>query len=269
LFVVSVAHATPASNPAFLGIDMQDFGSGCQIKEVTACSPAKDAGLRALDVIVAMDGKPIFDGGRRSTCDILRERILEKAPNENVSYNVNRNGERVVVNATLATRADVQHRCFVGRTLPSFDVTELDNPKHNYDLGELRGKTTVIGWVLLNRCSGCGAVFDAIADGMKRRLRNAEPAPLLLGLTPKPDAPNVLTRSGFSSTVAVATIALPDFEQLTLKENGERIQFMVVDCRGVIRFAAPLAPGSEDLDAAVDELLAAVEQAERLRTQRR
>ena len=59
-----------------------------------------------------------------------------------------------------------------------------------------------------------------------------------------------------------------DFREVTLKES-DRIQIMVVDCHGVIQFVAPLAPGSDDLDAAIDEVLAAVEQAEHLRTQRR
>src|SRR5262245_43818171 len=58
----SVAHAAPSSNPAFLGIEMQGQGVGCQVREITACSPAKDAGLRFGDVITAMDGAPIFDG---------------------------------------------------------------------------------------------------------------------------------------------------------------------------------------------------------------
>ena len=38
---------------------------------------------------------------------------------------------------------------------------------------------------------------------------------------------------------------------------------MVVDCRGIVQFVAPIAPDSDDLDAALDELLAAAEQAAR------
>ena len=40
---------------------------------------------------------------------------------------------------------------------------------------------------------------------------------------------------------------------------------MVIDCRGVVRFVAPIAPDADDLDAALDEVLAAAEQAEHAR----
>ena len=59
-----------------------------------------------------------------------------------------------------------------------------------------------------------------------------------------------------------------DFRDLTLKEN-DRIQVMIVDCRGIVRFVAPVAPDADDLEAAIDEILAAAEQAEHQRTQRR
>ena len=258
----STAHGGARSNPAFLGIEMLEDVGGCRVESVTACSPAKDAGLRMFDVIVGMDGQPVFDG-RRPACDVLRERIMAHGPGEVVSYDVRRGGEKVTVKATLATRADVQHRCFVGQRLRSIDVTDVDNEHRKFELGDLRGKTTVLGWFKLERCAGCGKVFDAISDAIASRLENRKPA--LLGLTPEPDAAVKNPRLAFASTVSLAFINAREFDELTLKES-DRIEFMVVDARGVIRFVAPIAPGSEDLEAAIDDLLAAVEQADRTRS---
>ena len=47
--------------------------------------------------------------------------------------------------------------------------------------------------------------------------------------------------------------------------EDERVFFMVIDGHGVVRFVAPLAPNADDLDAALDDLLAAAEQAEHAR----
>ena len=261
LLVASTAHAGSRSNPAFLGIEMLEDVGGCRVEWVTACSPAKDAGLRMFDVIVGMDGQPVQDG-KRPACDVLRERIMTHGPGEVVTYDVRRGGEKVAVKATLATRADVQHRCFVGQRLRSIDVTDVDNEHRRFELADLRGKTTVLGWFRLERCAGCGEVFDAISDAIANRLTHHKPA--FLGLTPQPDAALKNPRVAFASTVPLALVNAREFDELTLKES-DRIQFMVVDARGVIRFVAPIAPGSEDLEAAIDDLLAAVEQADRSR----
>ena len=43
----------------------------------------------------------------------------------------------------------------------------------------------------------------------------------------------------------------------------DRVFFMVIDCRGIVSYVAPIAPDADDLDAALDELYAAAEQASR------
>jgi len=278
LVVVTVlaakASAAPSasSNPSFLGIEMSDFGGGCSITSVTNCSPAQDAGLRFGDFIVAMDGKPLLDvrspaSQRRPACDVLREQIMAHAPGDVVSYDVRRGPSSVTINATLSTRADVQHRCFVGQSLPSVEAADIDNPTRELDLAELHGKTTVLAWFRLELCVGCGAVLDRIADGITKRVKS-ETTPDVIGVTYRREGADMPKRMGFGSTLPVLVADEKDFRDLTLKES-ERIQVMVVDCRGIVRFVTPLAPGSEDLQAGLDEVLAAVEQAEYERTQRR
>jgi hypothetical protein len=287
LFAASSASAAPPnqSNPAFLGIEMEPAGDACVIRSVTNCSPAQDAGLRSGDFVVAMDGKPLIDphapvSMRKPSCDVLRERIITHAPGDVVSYDVRRGGRSVPLETTLSTRADVQHRCFVGQALPAIEIADVDAPDSERDLGELRGKTTVLAWFRVDRCVGCGAVLDKIADGLAKR-SDGESPPQVIGITAYPNmlyastsqlsttlTPPKPTRTGFSSTLPLWFAGENDFRNLTLKEN-DRIQVMIVDCRGIVRFVAPLAPDSDDLEAAIDEVLAAAEQAEHQRTQRR
>lgn len=251
---------------------MTDSGAGCIVNAVTNCSPAQDAGLRFGDFIIAMDGKPLVDvrgpvTHRRPACDVLREQIMQHAAGDVVAYDVQRGSSRVTLKASLSTRADVQHRCFVGQQMPSIEVDDIDNQADEKNLAELRGKTTVLAWFRLERCVGCGPVFDRIADGIADRVRG-ESAPQLVGITPVNEDLAPPKRGGFVPSLPVWLAREPDFRDVTLKES-DRIQIMVIDCHGVIQFVAPLAPGSDDLDAAIDEVLAAVEQAEHLRMQRR
>jgi hypothetical protein len=271
LFCARAHAAGPASNPSFLGIEMDPAGDGCVVRTVTSCSPAQDAGLRFGDFIVAMDGKPLVDiripaAQRLTACDVLRDQVMAHAPGDTVTYELHRGGSIVTLKATLSTRADVQHRCFVGQQMPSIEVEDIDNRTHESNLAELRGRTTVVAWFRLEHCVGCGVVFDRIADGMSERV-HGDIEPQIVGVTPVKDGEAPPKRGGLAPSVPVWLADDRDFREVTLTET-ERIQLMVVDCHGVIQFVAPLAPGSDDVDAAIDEVLAAVEQAEYSRTRR-
>lgn len=267
LVSASSASAGPTSNPSFLGIEMSDMGGACVIQSVTRCSPAQDAGLRFGNLIVAIDGQSI-SATMRSPCDLLRDRIMAHTPGDATSFEVRRGGEVATIKAVLSTRADVQHRCFVDQPLASISVTDIDNPKHEITLDEARGRTTVIGFFRLSYCNGCGKLFDRVADGIAKRLADAETPPRVLGVTMQDDDRPMPTRAGFGSTVPLAVASRSDFEEVTLKER-DRVQFMVVDSRGIVRFVTPIAPDSDDVEAAIDEVLAAAQQAEHARTQRR
>jgi hypothetical protein len=266
----SIANAAPSSNPAFLGIKMQDHGMGCQVEGVTAGSAADDAGLREWDLILAIDGV------RTPNCTSLRTQIIANAPGHVVKLDVRRGTDKIMLQAPLSTRAEVLHRRLVGHSMASTDVTDADDNKRSYDLAESRGKTTIIGWFMIERCAGCSNVFDRVNDGIKDRLKGGD-APFVLAVSPAPPRnfnapiaarPILRKEFGFTTTVPLAVANDETFTELAI-DDPERIHFMVIDCRGVVRFVAPVAPGSDDIDAAVDEVLAAAEQAEHSRTQRR
>jgi hypothetical protein len=271
-----IATAPPSSNPAFLGIKMIDRGGGCLVEGVTPGSAAQDAGLREWDLIVAIDSIAT------ANCTSLRAQIIANLPGHVVRLDVRRGTDKIVVHAPLSTRAEVLHRRLVGHNMESADVIDADDDKRSYDLGETRGKTTVIGWFMIERCAGCSAVFDRVADGIAKRLEGSDNAPFVLAVTPRPQPSNTIAMApqaqlvmppvrksySFTTTVPLALATDATFEELAI-DDPDRVHFTVIDCRGVVRFVAPIAPGSDDIDAAVDEVLAAAEQAEHLRTLRR
>jgi hypothetical protein len=265
VLVTATAHAAPTSNPAFLGISMANMGAGCFVRSVTKGSAAQDAGLRQGDVIVTMDKAPT------RTCDDLRDIIVGHPSGDQVSVDVLRGGERLVLKILLTTRAEVLHRRLVSHPMESTDLVDLDNAKHSYDLGDQHGHTTVVGW-FLDTCFGCARLLDRVHDAMVKRSRDTNTPPLVLGvastLDPRKQLEAAAVRKSFSSSIALAFADADVFDTFAIND-GDRATFMVIDCKGVVQFVAPIAPESEDLDDAIAEVLSAAEQAEHARTSRR
>jgi S1-C subfamily serine protease len=88
---------------AYLGVglgDRSDGGQGAVITEIQPGSPAADAGLRAGDVVVSIDGAPI--DGRAGLIAAIRDRM----PGESVTLDIMREGEPSSVVADLVERPD-------------------------------------------------------------------------------------------------------------------------------------------------------------------
>lgn len=259
----SAAVAAPASDPAFLGIGMQDAPAGCRVTTITPGSPARDAGLHDGDLVVAIEGVRL--GGQRP-CDALIGRIADHRPGDKIAIDLLRGGERATARATLTSRGEMLSRRLVGEALGRTDLPDADDDNVEYDLSR-RGQTRIIGWFTLASCTGCARTFDAVADRIAKRFKDRDTTPGVLAVTaPLEDLASY--RTSFTAGVPLAVADNDMFDMLAMKDP-QRITFMVVDCRGVVRFAAPVAPESEDVDAAIDEVLAAAEQAEHLRTVRR
>jgi PDZ domain len=257
-----VAHAAPRqSNPAFLGIQFGPAPNGCVIELVTAGGPAADAKIEAGDVILAFDTIAL---DAAQPCDQLVANITTHSPGDRIRVDLQRSAVHRTVDVTLSTRADVLQKR-VGRRIGATDLTDVDDARHHYDLGET-GKTIVVGW-FTDRCSGCSHVFDRIADGLKGR---SKAGVFVLAVTPRGNHdPDQLAevRKTFGSPVALAVADNDTFSELAMDEQ-DRAFFMVIDCKGVTRLVTAIAPDSDDLDGAVDEVLAGAEQAEHSRTQR-
>lgn len=261
--LASVASAAPASDPAFLGVSMDDAPGFCSIRDTTPASPAEEAGMAFGDAVYSIDGVPLAGP---TPCTKLTSEIVARRPGDEIKLDVRRGSQRVTIKATLSTRGEVLHRRFVGAPMQRIDLVDLDNDNVSYDLGD-RGRTTIVGWFALERCTNCGRVFDRIADELRTRLRDAENPPGVLAVTAAPLDKRSSLRKSFTANVTLASTERDVFEDFALRDSV-RISFMVIDCRGVVRFVAPIAPDADDFEAAVDDLLAAAEQAEYLRTRR-
>jgi hypothetical protein len=253
-----VAHAAPRqSNPAFLGIQFIPASQGCVIESTTPGGPAADAKIETGDVILAFDTLQL---DTKAPCDQLVANITTHSPGDRIRVDLLRNAVHHTVEVTLSTRSDVVQKR-VGQRIGSTDLVDVDDARRHYDLGD-GGKTTVVGW-FTDRCTGCSHVFDRIADGLKDR---AKAGVFVLAVTPRRGEPTDLRKS-FTSPVALATTDNDTFNELAMDEQ-DRAFFMVIDCKGVTRLVTPIAPDSDDLDGAVDEVLAGAEQAEHSRTSR-
>jgi hypothetical protein len=260
LLFASASQAAPRqSNPAFLGIQMTDGPDGCVIEGVTAGGPAADARAEIGDTILAFDKIPL---AQPRPCDQLVANITTHAPNDRIRMDVERNTAHRTLNVTLSTRADVLQKR-VGQRVGTTDLTDVDDNRRHYDLSD-SGRTTVVGW-FTTHCSGCAHVFDRVADGLKDRSKSNV---FVLAVMPRGDKDDTELRKSFNSPVALARADNDTFTALAMDEQ-DRAFFMVIDCKGITRLVTPVAPDSDDLDGAVDEVLAGAEQAEHTRTTRR
>jgi putative serine protease PepD len=84
---------------AYLGVSLEDTASGgAQIARVTSGSPAADAGLKAGDVVTALNGESI------ANAEELTAAVVSKQPGDTVKITVERDGSTKTLTATLGTR---------------------------------------------------------------------------------------------------------------------------------------------------------------------
>jgi hypothetical protein len=243
---------TLRSDPAFLGIGMSDYPApnnamACQVNSVTRNTGADAAGLSVGDVIVRIDGVMV------SSCDELSTIITGHSSGDSVPIELLGSMKRTIV-AQLSSRTEVMRRGLVGRPL---DV-ELAIPDGKnlvpLDLSG-RGRVTLVGWFEPG-CADCASVFSRVAKWTRTgRTNDAYAVTIDRGSTP---GPSLGTQFRFDIPVAFTT---PSGLDSPIIFDGKRIMFMVIDTHGQVSYIAPVAPGADDLDAALDELFVAADHA--------
>jgi putative serine protease PepD len=85
---------------AYLGVQVGDSssGTGAQVTTVKADTPASKAGLKAGDVITAIDGATV------ANADDLTAKINAHKPNQKVTLTVTRGGKSLTIDVTLGVR---------------------------------------------------------------------------------------------------------------------------------------------------------------------
>jgi hypothetical protein len=243
LAAAGAAHASPPSNPAFLGVGMDDYRNVCIVSSVTEGSPAEDSGIALQDLVEAVDGVAT------ASCTEVTDQIIAHAPGDKIEIVVMRGGgQRVRLHPVLTSRTEVLQRRYVGKPVPDFDITGYDDGQP-VDLARPSSETRVLAWFDVHHCEGCAPLLERVGSKAK------------LEVITYGDSKHLATdRVGAKLGVPVALFRDVDEFRRTAMGESDRIYFMVVDCHGIVRFVVPIVPDADDADAAIDDVLAAVDQ---------
>lgn len=238
-------------------------GAGpCVIEAVTKGTGAELAGLRPGDVFGKIAGSEI-----EMCSDVIRV-IQSRDPGELVAIEIQRNGVATPIKANLYSIDEILRRRYVGRLLPSAQLISVDD-RSERDFGAQRGTTTIISWFSPNTCEGCTRVLDKVVSWQKKQHKGG---PISV-VSATSDRTKTVTDNLESMKKLARKLDVPLFvtdfgtyDQFTLAAaSGDRINFMVVDQRGVVQHVALISPESDDVRASLDELYAAVETAQQRR----
>jgi membrane-associated protease RseP (regulator of RpoE activity) len=267
LVLSSTVAFAKTSNPAFLGVQMNDLGraaSGasigpCMISEITRDSSAEAAGLQRNDVFVSLDGASV------ASCDDLVAKIQTRVPGDTIKLVVTRDGRDIKIDARLMSRDEVLRKRFGGLPVPRTSLVRVDD-RAEVDLSVLRRQTTIVGWYPTS-CTGCDLIFAEVAKWTREQKSlpskvAAATAGDLRMVRPMKETLEYLKTEAHRLDVPLLASDPETYKEFTISDN-DRVQFMVIDCRGIVQYAAPIVPGSEDNEAVLDELYAAAEQAAR------
>jgi hypothetical protein len=263
------ADASGRADPAFLGANMADQPyplAGRPVAPRLACvvqpvadSPAAAAGVASGDIVLAIDGVAITHG-----CNQLAAAIVSHQPGDDITLAIDRANHQLTLHATLLTRAEALARRFVGRALGSVPVTDVEQAR-DFDLADLRGETRVLVWLTAGGCAGCEALVGHLEAALAKRAGGL--APHMLGVTFGDIGELAKSRVAAHLGIPVAVADPTFFEKAAFRER-DRAYIMVVDCKGVVRFVSPIVPEGDDVDAAIDDIVAAVDQSDHARFRR-
>ncbi|HWU85971.1 MAG TPA: PDZ domain-containing protein [Kofleriaceae bacterium] len=269
LCVATPAAAGKASNPAFLGVGMDDSGSSgvrgagpCVITAVEPGSPAAVAQLQPGDVFEKLDSTGI------SNCDALLALITSKTPGTVIQLEVRRHAVPLKVKAELLTRDEVLRRRLVGRALPVTELLRVDD-RTTIDLSAFK-RTTIVGWYPTS-CAGCGEVLAAVGTWGRERTTRRAPVDVVAATAdlnmhrPAADHLEALQLAQRALDIPLLAADYDIYAKFAIKDI-DRVSFMVIDCRGTVAYVAPIAPNTDDTSAVLDELYAAAEQTARRMT---
>jgi hypothetical protein len=264
LCAATPASANKASNPAFLGVGMEDAGGirgagPCMITSIERGSGAEAASLQPGDIFERLDGAAV------SNCDALVSQITAKTPGTIIELDVRRHAAPLKLKAELLTRDEILRRRLVGQPLPEADLLRVED-RSTVDLSSVK-RTTIVGWFPTG-CAGCDAVLGQVARWSRERRDRRAPISVVGATTDLSVRRSVresleqLKHTQRSLDVPLLAADYDTYTQFAMKDI-DRVHFMVIDCRGVVQYVAPIVPNTDDTRAVLDELYAAAEQTAR------
>lgn len=275
LLATSTVAASPkASDPPLLGVmftgnTLAQPGApaplGCMVTGVTPSSGAEAAGIRTNEIIVKIEGAVI------ASCDRLVEVVTSHAIGESLSVELASFASATSrkVSVQLSSRAEIARRDLLGKPIDTELVSTED--RDELVLGALRGRPVIIGWFSADCALECKAVFDKVAAFQRKSTKISA-----LAVTQRPGfgqlSQQQLTglRDTYKLDVPLAIVAPPvepttplQSQKASMMFDRERVMFTLIDVRGNVTYVSPVAPTAEDLDAVLEDLFVAADQAAR------
>ncbi len=233
--------ASPAPTPPWLGVRIEDAAGGARVIDVIEAAPAAAAGLRAGDVIVAIDGQPV-DSSRA-----LIRRVSRYQVGDRIDVEVQRRDQRNVLQVLLEgrlTEDEVRVRRLLGKPAPNFAVQMLRGDLSG-ELEGLRGNVVVLElWATwCNACVATHAPLSAFA----RAHRKDDLVVLAVSQESAPVVQAYLREHGDELGIAIGRDRDGSVFRSYLATGVPLL--VVIDRRGLVRHAG--AGGGDNLDAAL------------------
>ncbi|MGA2350798.1 MAG: trypsin-like peptidase domain-containing protein [Terracidiphilus sp.] len=150
------------------------FKNGVLVQEITPGGPAEKAGLKAGDIITAIDGRPIKDG------DDLVNEIASRRPGSSVRLGYVREGKPADATVTIGDREKV----FADLGSQQADV----NPDNNGDVGETKLGIVVhdVSPATAAKLHASGVVIQSVRSGSFADLQGLQPGLVIVRVNKQP-----------------------------------------------------------------------------------
>jgi hypothetical protein len=152
--------------------------------------------------------------------------------------------------------------------MPAAELVRVDD-KASVDLGAVK-RTTIVGWFPTS-CGGCTALLGAVARWNRERT-DQRASVAVVAATSDPNMHRAVLENLEQLRLVQRSLEVPllaadsdTYARFSMKD-GDRVHFMVIDCRGIVQYVAPIVPDTDDTGAVLDELYAAAEQTARRMT---
>ncbi len=219
-----------ARQQAWLGVGIQNTGSGVLVTEVIEGTPADDAGLKNGDVITKVDNASVL-----STSALITQ-VSRRRVGDTITLRVTRGGTTLLLKAMLDRRLskeELLNRRLLGKLAPDFELAVMTakGVAGKQRLSNLRGKVVVIEfWA--THCFYCRKVHPVLSK-LQAKYKNDL---VVLGLAD--DRAHTL-RSHLAKARNIRYATLHD--KLGAVKRTYFVQstptLVVVDRKGVVRFA--------------------------------